>query len=195
MKVKETKTPYEALIDNFEPKMSAETVTQTFEQLLDGLKPLIAKIESCQRELPAKTLNLDVPIEEQRKRTQLITQNLGFDTASPVAGGRVDETEHPFTSGFYDDVRITTHYYLNNFVSAMFSVLHESGHAIYEQNLNPEWKYHPVGATCSYGIHESQSRFFENIIGHPKSSGLTFCQRLASFPNLSSLKLTLSCVL
>ncbi len=165
MKVKHTKSPYEALLDNFEPQMPAETITAIFSQLLSGLMPLIAKIESCQTKPNTQILSQPVPVEDQRKITQLITQTLGFDTASSTGGGRVDETEHPFTTGYYDDVRITTHYYPNNFASSIFSVLHESGHALYEQNLNPKWQYQPVGSTCSYGIHESQSRFYENIIG------------------------------
>jgi carboxypeptidase Taq len=168
MKVKQTKSPYEALLDNFEPKMPAETVTKTFNQLLRGLKPLIAKIEDSQNKPSKQNLTLPVPIENQRRITQLITQTLGYDTASSKAGGRVDETEHPFTTGYYNDVRITTHYYPANFITSIFSVLHETGHALYEQNLNPKWQYQPVGSTCSYGIHESQSRFYENIIGRSK---------------------------
>ena len=178
MKVKETKTPYEALIDNFEPKMSADNITKTFNQLLAGLKPLIAKIEDCQTKPSTQILSQPVPVENQRKITQLITQTLGYDTASPEAGGRVDETEHPFTTGYYDDVRITTHYYPNNFASSIFSVLHESGHALYEQNLNPKWQYQPVGSTCSFGIHESQSRFYENIIGRSKEFWTSFLPKI-----------------
>ncbi len=164
MEVKETKTPYEALIDNFEPKMPAEKITATFKDLLEGLKQLITKIEGAQTKA-LETLSLPVPIENQRVIAQLITQRLGYDTSSALACGRVDETEHPFTSGYCDDVRITTHYYLNKFVSSIFSVLHETGHALYEKNLNRQWLYQPVGTTCSFGIHESQSRFYENIIG------------------------------
>jgi carboxypeptidase Taq len=94
------------------------------------------------------------------------------------AGGRVDETEHPFTTGYYDDVRITTHYYPYNFASSIFSVLHESGHALYEQNLKSQWQYQPVGSTCSFGIHESQSRFYENIIGRSKEFWIGFLPRI-----------------
>jgi carboxypeptidase Taq len=163
MKVKEVKTPYEALIDNYEPNMSAATITKTFDGLLAGLKPLIAKIEKNQPRIPES--GQCVPVEDQRKITQLITQTLGYDTSSPNAAGRVDETEHPFTCGYYEDVRITTHYYPEDCLNSVFSVLHETGHAIYEQNLNPDWMYQPIGSPCSYGIHESQSRFYENIIG------------------------------
>ena len=165
MKVKETKTPYEALIDNFEPKMNADQITATFNQLQQGLRQLLSRIEANQNKLDTAALYLPVPIDKQQQITQLLTKTLGYDTASAEARGRIDETEHPFTTGYYDDVRITTHYFLNNYVSSIFSVLHETGHALYEQNLNPEWKYQPVGSTCSYGVHESQSRFYENVIG------------------------------
>ncbi len=190
MKVKETKTPYEALIDNFEPKMPAQTITAIFNQLLAGLQPIIAKIEDCQTKQDTQILTQPVPIEDQRKITQLITQKLGYDTVSSAAGGRVDETEHPFTAGYYDDVRITTHYYPNNFASSIFSVLHESGHALYEQNLNPKWQYQPVGSTCSYGVHESQSRFYENIIGRSSEFWTGFLPKIKqAAPSLSNLQL------
>jgi carboxypeptidase Taq len=190
MKVKETKTPYEALIDNFEPKMSSETITKIFNQLLAGLKPLIAKIENCQTKPSPEILHQPVPVDAQRRVAQLITQTLGYDTSSPQAGGRVDETEHPFTSGYYDDVRITTHYYPENITSSIFSVLHESGHAIYEQNLPTEWQYQPVGSPCSYGIHESQSRFYENFVGRSKELWTSFLPKVKqTAPSLAGLDL------
>jgi carboxypeptidase Taq len=189
MKVKEVKTPYEALIDNFEPKMSASTITATFNKLLEGLKPLIAKIENCQNKPSVDILHQSVPVENQRIVTQLITQTLGYDTASPQACGRVDETEHPFTTGCYNDVRITTHYYPSNYASSIFSVLHETGHAIYERNLKPEWQYQPVGTPCSFGIHESQSRFYENIIGRSKEFWKSFLPQVKmAAPSLSNLE-------
>lgn len=189
MKVKEVKTPYEALIDNYEPHMSADTITKTFNGLLAGLKPLIAKIEAAKQPDTA-VLKQTVPVEEQRKIAQLITQTLGYDTATPHAGGRVDETEHPFTSGYYDDVRITTHYHPDDFTSSLFSVLHESGHAIYEQNINPDWVYQPIGSPCSYGVHESQSRFYENIIGRSSEFWTGFLPKVkAVAPSLAKLQL------
>ncbi|TFH24937.1 carboxypeptidase M32, partial [Candidatus Bathyarchaeota archaeon] len=145
---------------------------------------------NCQTRPSKAILNQHIPLEKQRKITQLITRTLGYDTASSDAGGRVDETEHPFTTGYYNDVRITTHYYSNNFVSSIFSVLHESGHALYEQNLNPEWQYQPVGSTCSYGIHESQSRFYENIIGRSKEFWTDFLPKIKqAAPSLNNLQL------
>ncbi|MCJ7614573.1 carboxypeptidase M32, partial [Candidatus Bathyarchaeota archaeon] len=79
---------------------------------------------------------------------------------------------------YYDDVRITTHYYPNRFASSIFSVLHEGGHALYEQNLKPEWMFQPVGDTCSMGFHESQSRFVENIVGRSREFWSHFLPKL-----------------
>ena len=190
MKVKETKTPYEALIDSFEPKMNASQITATFDQLQHGLKRLISKIQPDTTKPDTAILYLPVPVENQRQIAQLLTQTLGYDTASAEARGRIDETEHPFTMGYYDDVRITTHYHLNNYASSIFSVLHETGHALYEQNLSPKWKYQPVGSTCSYGIHESQSRFYENVIGRSEEFWINFVPKLKKIaPNLGQIEL------
>jgi len=165
MKVKETATPYDAFLDDYEPKMTAEAIESTFSHLQRGLVKLLEKIQSSQNKPDTRMLRVHVPVETQRELAQELTKTLGYDIASPTAGGRLDETEHPFTNGYYDDVRITTHYHPDNFANSVFSVLHETGHAIYEQNLNPDWKYQPVGSPCSFGIHESQSRLYENIIG------------------------------
>jgi carboxypeptidase Taq len=190
MKVKETKTPYEALIDNFEPKMNADQLTTTFNQLQVGLKRLIGKVQASSNKPDTAVLRQAVPLENQRKIAELLTQKLGYDTASPKAHGRIDETEHPFTTGYYDDVRITTHYYPNNYASSIFSVLHESGHAIYEQNLDPKWKYQPIGSICSFGIHESQSRFYENVIGRSKEFWTSFLPELKkTAPSLENIEL------
>ena len=189
--VKEAASLYEALIDNFEPKMTTQTITATFNQLQQGLATLIEKIQDTPNKPDTSMLHMNVPVEAQRKIAEALTQTLGYDTTSPAAGGRIDETEHPFTTGYYDDIRITTHYYPENYASAIFSVLHETGHALYEQGLPQEWKYQPVGATCSYGIHESQSRFMENIIGRSREFWTYFLPKLKkiSNPNLANLDL------
>jgi carboxypeptidase Taq len=159
-------------------------------EILMKVKQTKTPYEDSQTKPSKAILNQPIPLENQRKITQLITRTLGYDTASSDAGGRVDETEHPFTTGYYNDVRITTHYYPNNFASSIFSVLHESGHALYEQNLNPEWQYQPIGSTCSYGIHESQSRFYENIIGRSKEFWTDFLPKIKqAAPSLNNLQL------
>jgi len=190
MKVKETATPYDALIDIFEPKMTTATITAVFNKLQKGLTALLKKIQNAPNQPDTSMLNLTVPVETQRQIAKNLTETIGYDIASSNAAGRIDETEHPFTTGYYDDVRITTHYYPNNFTSAIFSTLHEAGHALYEQGLPQEWKYQPIGSTCSYGIHEAQSRFTENIIGRSREFWNSFFPKLkTASPSLSSLKL------
>jgi carboxypeptidase Taq len=190
MKVKETSTPYDALIDIFEPKMTTATITAVFNKLQKGLTALLKKIQNAPNQPDTSMLNLTVPVETQRQIAKALTETIGYDIASSNAAGRIDETEHPFTTGYYDDVRITTHYYPNNFTSAIFSTLHEAGHALYEQGLPQEWKYQSIGSTCSYGIHESQSRFTENIIGRSREFWNSFFPKLKiASPSLSSLKL------
>ena len=192
MQVKETATPYDALLDDYEPKMTADAITATFNKLQQGLAKLLEKIQSSHNQPDTTMLRIHVPVEKQRKVAQALTQAIGYDTASPTAGGRIDETEHPFTSGYYDDVRVTTHYYPNNYTSAIFSVLHETGHALYEQNINPGWKYQPVGSPCSFGIHESQSRLYENIIGRSREFWTYMLPKLKQItaPALANLSLS-----
>jgi carboxypeptidase Taq len=165
MTVKETPTPYDALIDIFEPKMTAEQISPIFAELQTGLTTLIKKCVNAPKQPDETILKRPVPIDIQRKISNSLAKFIEYDVESKQAGGRIDETEHPFTTGYYDDVRITTHYYETNFTSSIFSILHEGGHAIYEQDLPQEWMYQPVGNGCSSGFHESQSRFVENIFG------------------------------
>ena len=165
MDVKGTRTPYDALIDIFEPKMTAETISKIFEGMRKGLVGIMEKCRDAPRQPDTAFLSKKVPIEVQTEISEALAEAIGYDIKSDQAGGRIDETEHPFTTGYYDDVRITTHYYEENFASSVFSVLHEGGHALYGQNLPSEWMYQPVGRSCSYGISESQSRFVENIVG------------------------------
>jgi len=192
MQVKETATPYDTLLDSYEPKMTADAIAVTFSKLQQGLATLLEKIQNSPNQPDTNILHILIPAEKQRKIAQALTQTLGYDTTSPTANGRIDETEHPFTSGYYDDVRVTTHYHPDNYASSIFSVLHETGHAIYEQNLNPDWKYQPAGAPCSFGIHESQSRLYENIIGRSKEFWTHMLPKLKQItaPKLADISLS-----
>ncbi|MCX6651550.1 MAG: carboxypeptidase M32 [Methanomassiliicoccales archaeon] len=165
MKVKGTKTPYDALLDQFEPKMTAVRIDEVFAELREALIKLIGKVESSNLKPDLSPMSRKVPVEVQKKISIDVMNFIGYDTVSDKAAGRLDETEHPFTVGKYDDVRITTHYYEDRFFSNVFSVMHEGGHALYDQGIPREWMFQPVGSPCSYGIHESQSRFVENIVG------------------------------
>jgi len=178
MEVKETETPYDALIDIYEPKMTADELTKIFNELKDGLVSTLKKCENAPKQPDMGILKRKIPIDTQRKIAKTLAEFVGYDVSSKEAGGRIDETEHPFTTGYYDDVRITTHYYEDTFASSMFSVLHEAGHAMYEQNLKQEWMYQPVGSGVSMGIHESQSRMVENIIGRSHEFWICFLPKL-----------------
>jgi len=178
MKVKETSTPYDALIDIFEPKMTASTITKVFNELREGLVLLLKKCQNSPKQPDASILKRKIPIDTQRKISKALAQFVKYEVESKEAGGRIDETEHPFTTGYYDDVRITTHCYEDHFASSIFSVLHEAGHAIYDQNLKQEWMYLPVGSSCSSGLHESQSRFVENIVGRSREFWVYFLPKL-----------------
>lgn len=178
MDVKETVNPYDALIDIYEPKMTSRKITKIF----DGLRrDLISILDKCRtvNDRPSRSLlKREIPVETQRRISESLAMFTGYDIASKKARGRIDETEHPFTTGYYDDVRITTHYYRDNYITSLFSVLHEVGHALYEQNLNADWIYQPVGAACSMGLHESQSRLIENIIGRSREFWTYFFPKL-----------------
>jgi carboxypeptidase Taq len=181
MKVKETSSLYDARIDIFEPKMTSEAINNIFKKLQEGLISILRKCEQTQKKPDLSILKRRIPIVTQQKIGKLLAEFIGYDVKSEHFGGRIDETEHPFTTGYYDDVRITTHYYPNRFTSSIFSIMHEGGHALYEQNLKPEWMFHPVGDACSMGFHESQSRFVENIVGRSREFWSYF------FPKLKKL--------
>src|SRR4030042_1805063 len=144
MKVKGTKTPYDALVDIFEPKMTSNEITKIFDDLRTGLVSLLKKCIAAPKQPDVNVLKRKIPVGTQRKIAKALADFVGYDVTSKKAGGRIDETEHPFTTGYYDDVRITTHYFENEFTSSLFSVLHEAGHALYEQNLPQEWMYQPA---------------------------------------------------
>lgn len=178
MKVKNTATPYDALIDIYEPKMTAQTISKTFNELREGLVTLIKKCQDAPKQPDPTVLRRKIPIETQRKLARALAEFVQYDVSSKQSGGRIDETEHPFTAGYYDDVRITTHYYEDDFASSIFAVLHEAGHALYEQDLPKDWMYQPIGSACSAGFHESQSRMVENIIGRSSEFWTSFYPKL-----------------
>ena len=135
MGVKGTKTPYDALLDIFESKMTADKTTKVFDAMRVGLMDVMKKVDKSGDKPDTSILRRPVPVEVQKKISDAAMEFIGYDTKSPNAGGRLDETEHPFTTGYYDDVRITTHYHEDRWPSSLYSVLHEGGHAMYEQGL------------------------------------------------------------
>ncbi|MFX1576789.1 MAG: carboxypeptidase M32 [Promethearchaeota archaeon] len=183
MDVRNTPTVYDALIDQYEPLMTQDKIAKVFTKLRNDLIPLVDKYTKAAEHMDFSFMNRKVTVDQQRKISTALCNFVQYDTTSEQAGGRIDETEHPFTTGYYDDVRITTHYHEDKFAASFYSVLHESGHALYEQNYPPEGKFQPWGDAPSYGVHESQSRFVENMLGRSKEFITYFLPTLNKLTN------------
>jgi carboxypeptidase Taq len=180
MGVKKTATAYDALLDLFEPRILSDQIAKVFSELRGSLVSILQKCVASPKQPDLSVIQRKVPASVQEEISKELARFLEYDIESKSAGGRIDTTEHPFTTGYYDDVRITTHYYEDLPASSLFSVMHECGHAIYEQNLNRDWMYQPVGASSGYGFHESQSRFVENIVGRSPEFWTYFLPKLKS---------------
>lgn len=157
--------PYDALLEEYEPGATAAEITRTFAALRADLVPLVAAIQASSRRPKISILEREYPVDRQAIFGQAAAAALGFD----FAGGRLDTTTHPFCSGMGPgDCRITTRYNPRHFNDAFFGILHEAGHGIYDQGLDPEHFGTPMGMAVSLGIHESQSRLWENQVGRSR---------------------------
>lgn len=153
--------PYDALLNEYEEGLTVETLDRFFAQLREVLVPLLAKVTAAEP-IDDSFLHQLYPMEQQHQLSDYIMSVLGIDRNYCA----IAESEHPFTSGFHNkDVRITTHYYEQEPVFSLYSVIHEGGHAIYEMGCEDRYNHTFLAGGASMGIHESQSRFFENIIG------------------------------
>ena len=158
------KKPYDALLDQYERGLTMETLDRFFAVLKERLVPLIHKVAE-KGQPDCAFIHREYPIEQQRKLSDWLMEAIGIDREYCSIG----ETEHPFTDGYSKhDVRITTHYHLNDPLSSLFSVVHEGGHALYELHTGDELQDTMLAGGASMSIHESQSRFFENIIGRSR---------------------------
>ncbi len=151
-------TPYDALIDQFEPGMTAQRVNEIFAPLRAELPGLADAVIARQGSLGA-ALPLVGPfaVGKQKALGERVMGILGYD----FERGRLDTSAHPFCGGATDDVRITTRYREEEFVSSLFGIVHETGHALYEQNLPKGFARQPVGRARGMAVHESQSLFYE----------------------------------
>ena len=155
------KAPYDALLNEYEEGLTMETLDAFFAQLRCVIVPLVEKIRST-KQIEDAFLFKYYPVEQQRKFSDYLMEVMGLDRK--YCG--IAESEHPFTTNFNNkDVRITTHYYEDALASSMFSVIHEGGHALYELGCDDCYNHTNLSGGVSMGIHESQSRFYENIIG------------------------------
>jgi len=159
-------TPYDALLDAFEPGEKTANVQRIFAALRDELVPLVQAIAESSKRPNVDILHLDYPADRQRILGEATSAAVGLDyTAS-----RLDISTHPFSTNFGPgDQRITTRYNSRFFNESFFGTLHETGHALYEQNLPQAAFGTPGGESVSLGIHESQSRTWENFVGRSRA--------------------------
>ncbi len=158
------KDPYDYWLNEFEEGFTMDVLDNYFDTIKRELVPLIHSIAECAQ--PDNSfLRKHYPAAQQRELSDYLMSVMGINRDDCAIG----ETEHPFTQGFgKHDMRITTHYYEDAPESSMYSVIHEGGHATYELNIADELQESPLNGGASCGMHESQSRLYENIIGRSK---------------------------
>jgi len=162
---KEGQKRYDVLLDDYEETFPMEVLDTFFDKLKKEIIPLLKEIQK-QPQIDDSFLFQNYDIEKQKEFNRFLAEYIGLDFDKGVMA----ESEHPFTTAWHNhDVRITTHYYENNLASAIFSTIHESGHAVYEQGIDDRYTQTVLGEGASCGIHESQSRFMENVIGRSKA--------------------------
>lgn len=155
------KSKYNSLLDLYEPGLTTDAVDKLFSPLEKELPTILAQVLEKQKASPFISPNGPFSINSQRELGLEIMQSLGFD----FSRGRVDVSHHPFCGGVPEDVRITTRYNEANFTESLMGIVHETGHASYEQNLPKEWLDQPVGTAQGMAVHEGQSLFFEMQMG------------------------------
>ncbi len=173
-------SPYNALLDEYEPGLTVAQLDPLFANLKAELIPLIQAIQASPSQLETDFLHQDYDTEKQLLFSRQVIEEMGFD----FRVGRLDLSVHPFSSGTgSQDVRLTTRVFDNDVFSALSSSMHEAGHGMYEQGINPELDRTPLGDGTSLGIHESQSRMWENVVGRSRPFWSHYYPRLqALFP-------------
>jgi carboxypeptidase Taq len=170
--------PYDPLLDDYEPGMKTAEVRPVLESLRDGLRPLLAEIADSDAAVDNSCLYGEFPIEGQRRLAQEVLEGLPLEHGA----WRLDETVHPFATGIgISDLRITTRFDPGYIGAALWAVIHEAGHATYQNGIDPALERTPLCSSASLGFDESQSRMWENWVGrgrpylahlHPRLSEL-----------------------
>ncbi|MDN3953805.1 carboxypeptidase M32 [Sporolactobacillus laevolacticus] len=157
---------YDALLDLYEPGLTVQTIDQVFGKLREGLIPLVEAVTSSKAQPQKDFLSVPFPVEKQKALCLHLLREIGYD----FEAGRLDETEHPFEITLNPgDVRVTTNFQEQDFISTVLGTIHEGGHALYEQHISRDLVGTPLCEGTSMGIHESQSLFFENFVGRSKA--------------------------
>jgi carboxypeptidase Taq len=154
--------PYDSMLDEYEPEARWRSVAKLFGPLRQAIVPLVEACSDAGLRRNDAVLRRHYPLEKQRSFVHMIAERIGFD----FSRGRLDTTAHPFcTTLGPHDCRITTRWDEMFLPTSLYGVLHEAGHGLYEQGLPTDWFGLPPGEACSLGIHESQSRLWENLVG------------------------------
>ncbi|MCZ6598992.1 MAG: carboxypeptidase M32 [Planctomycetota bacterium] len=158
--------PYDALLDEFEPGSSEEKLAPLFGSLRESLSPLVKGVAESGTAVDESVARGSFPRDKQYDFGLRVAKQMGFD----LEAGRLDAAPHPFCSGFNNgDVRITWRWQEDDFRPALYGIMHEAGHGLYEQGLPDEWARTPLGQAASLGVHESQSRLWENLVGRSRA--------------------------
>ncbi len=157
---------YGALVDEYEPGVSVKSLSEVFAELRGPLVHLVAKLQCSNKQPKVSLLQRQFPIDGQRKLSHYVAEAIGFD----FTRGRLSETSHPFCTRLGpDDCRILSRYDGHWLPAGLYGTMHEAGHGMYEQGLPRDWYGLPPGSYTSLGIHESQSRLWENQVGRSKA--------------------------
>ena len=180
-KQKEGQLLYDVLLDEYEEGFTMEILDEFFGKLRKALVPVVHAVKEKPEHISIDCLRKTYDIETQKKLSHFIAEYIGFD----FNRGVMAETEHPYTTNLHNhDVRITNHYQENKLEDAIFSVIHEGGHGLYEMGISDEITLSPIGGGTSMGMHESQSRFYENNVGRSYEFWLPLYDKVkAYFPN------------
>jgi carboxypeptidase Taq len=186
-KVGYTTEPFDALMDEFEPGARAADVQTVFDAVKAELVPLVQAIKSAPRQPNTSLLQRPCPLAKQEQFGRWVAQQMGYD----FQAGRLDVSAHPFCTALSPrDVRITTRYDERYLPMSLFGIMHEAGHALYEQGLDPAHAFTPAGQSVSLGVHESQSRLWENFVGRGRPFWQHYLAPLkAEFPVLADITL------
>jgi carboxypeptidase Taq len=178
---KNGESPYNTLLNDFEEGFNTQKLDVFFDKIKKAVIPLLKEVTKRQDMIDKSYNSKHFDVEKQKEFCNYISKYVGFD----MKKGVIAESAHPFTTNLHNhDVRITNHFHENNLESAIFSVIHESGHAIYEMNVDDAITQTPAGGGTSMGMHESQSRFFENVIGRSEAFWLPVYSKLQeTFPD------------
>ncbi len=173
-------SPYDALMDSFEPGMTVKKIAPLFEALKNKLVPLVQKIGQSEIKADALLFKKYYDPQKQWDFGLQVLKTMGYDFNT----GRQDHSIHPFTTTFHPtDVRVTTRVDAHDLLSSLFSSIHEGGHGLYDQGLSKKYYGTPLGDSISLGIHESQSRLWENSVGRSRAFWTHFYPKLAAvFP-------------